>query len=337
MIRFPAHRTALLLALTVSVGACPGRLNRFTFTAPAMGTEFRIVLYAADSMHATEAASGAFSLADSLEAIMSDYRPDSEISRLSNSAGSGRFVGVSAPLMRVLREATDVSDATDGAFDASAGALTRLWRHGIRRGEVPPDSAIRRAVATVGFRDVRFDTTTGSVRLDRPDMRLDLGGIAKGFAADRMLERLRADGLSHALVDAGGDIAAGDAPPSSDGWRVALAGIYPDVGTVTTLVVSNAGLATSGDRFRFIESGGRRYSHIIDPKTGYGTTHTHSVTVIAPSATLADAFASAFTVMPAARAIAHAEFHPRLEARILSRTDSLSFPVLKKTSGFPIH
>lgn len=294
-----------------------------------MGTEFRIIMFAADSTAASGAAATAFALADSLEAIMSDYRPESELNRLSATAGSGRSIPVSEPLLRVLLEAVEVSETTDGAFDVTAGALTRLWRRGIRRGAVPPDTAITAALETIGYRDMSVDSRTGTVRLDRPGSRLDLGGIAKGFTADRMLECLNSSGFAVALVDTGGDIAAGDPPPRLDGWRVSLAD------STRTILVSNAGVATSGDTYRFLQADGRRYSHIVDPTTGYGTTRTHAATVLASSAMMADAFASAFAVMPASEAIDLAESHPNLEARILSRSDSASVPMLLKTTGFP--
>lgn len=325
----------MLLVAAVGLGGCEAsepvaNLARFSFTAPAMGTEFRIVLYADDSTRAAAAAGDAFDLAESLEEIMSDYLPESELNRLSATSAEGRFVPVSEPLLRVLLEAVEVSEASGGAFDVTSGALTRLWRRGIRRGSVPDEASIIAARQAVGYRDMSVDSSAGAVRLGRADMRLDLGGIAKGFAADRMLDCLHADGFAVALVDAGGDIAAGDPPPGSGGWRVLLAD------STHKIIISNAGIATSGDAVRFLEADDRRYSHIVDPITGYGTTHTHSVTVIASSATTADAFASAFAVMPAAEAISLAESLGNLEARILSWSDSASAPVLLKTTGFPI-
>ncbi len=267
-----------------------------------MGTLFRVVLFASDSLAAERAAGAAFARVEALNAILSDYAPDSELNRLSDTAGQDTFVTVSADLWTVLRRAQNVSQATDGAFDVTVGQLTRLWRRAIRRNELPDSAEIAQARATVGFTSLVLDSTgvIGSepgrrvlrVRLQRAGTRLDLGGIAKGYAADAALAVLQERGFHRALVDAGGDIVAGAPPPDRDGWSIDL----PD-GETTSL--ANGAVAVSGDTYRFVEAGGTRYSHIIDPQTGYGTTQVPTVVYFATDAMTADAWASAQLVLEA--------------------------------------
>ncbi|MDH3592373.1 MAG: FAD:protein FMN transferase [Planctomycetota bacterium] len=234
-----------------------------------MGTRARVVLYANDVALARRAADAALDRIAALEAVMSDYRDDSELMRLC-AAGGGV---VSDDLRRVLVAARDVSAQSDGAFDVTIGPIVKLWRKRVM--PTPAD------LAKVGWRKVRIEGTR--VRLE-PGMQLDLGGIGKGFAADEALQAMRAHGVQRALVDIGGDLAVGKGP-----WRVRVAG--------ELRALENCGVAASGDTERFIEIDGVRYSHLVDPRTGIGLTHRMRVTVIAPTGTEADAWASAASVM----------------------------------------
>lgn len=288
---------------------------RFEFAERHMGTTFRIVLFAPDSATSAAGAAAAFALIGELDRRFSDYDPESEVSRLGEVAGLERGRAVSAELADILALARTWSDRTDGAFDVTVGPLTRLWRWSARRGELPASARLARARAAVGWRWLEVDEVARVVRLRRPGMVIDLGGIAKGYAADAALSELARRGLHSALVDAGGDIAVGEAPPGEAGWRVAVedgagAGATGEAGDRTehaprTLVLANAGVATSGDRFRSFEVGGVRYSHIVDPRTGLGVTRPRAVTVIARDATTADVLASALSVLdePAGRAL----------------------------------
>ncbi|HUG40899.1 MAG TPA: FAD:protein FMN transferase [Longimicrobiales bacterium] len=261
-----------------------------------MGTTFRVVLFAPDSATAAAGAAAAFERIADLDRRLSDYDPESELSRLAEVAGAGHGRAVSPALADILAIARGWSERTGGAFDVTVGPLTRLWRWSARRGELPDSVRLARARAAVGWRCLDVDTATGVVRLARPGMALDLGGIAKGYAADAALAELARRGLRAALVDAGGDIAMGDAPPGEEGWHVA---VEREGGAAAggALVVANAGVATSGAAFRYFEAGGFRYSHIVDPRTGLGVTRSRAVTVVAPDATTADVLASALSVL----------------------------------------
>ncbi|MCC6461597.1 MAG: FAD:protein FMN transferase, partial [Saprospiraceae bacterium] len=185
---------------------------------------------------------------------------------------------------------------SDGAFDVTVGALTRLWRRARHQQELPDPARLAAARATVGWRSLRF-SKNHRLRLTRAGTRLDLGGIAQGYAADECLRLLRIAGIRQALADAGGDIALGDAPPDASGWRIEKPGLGP-AGEAKTevLFLSNCGITTSGASSRYLEMDGVRYSHIVDPRSGQSLTHRNLVTVQAPDATTADAWATAISV-----------------------------------------
>lgn len=273
-------------------------LHRYEFSHPQMGTVFRLAFYTEkDSITAAATAARVFRRVDTLNRIFSDYLPESELNRLSDQAGRKEPVAVSAELADILWRARRFSKATNGAFDVTVGALTRLWRRARNMQEMPDPARLQSALQTVGWRSVQF-TGKQQLRLARPGARLDLGGIAQGYAADECLRVLRTAGINRALADAGGDIALGDAPPGVAGWRIEIPGARPDNPEI--LYLANCGITTSGATYRYLEINGIRYSHIVNPKTGLGLTHRILVTVQAPDATTADAWATAISVGGAA-------------------------------------
>lgn len=285
------------LVFSFTASAQPA-FHRYEFSHPQMGTVFRLVFYTQqDSAGAAAIAARVFRRVDTLNQIFSDYLPDSELNRLSDRAGQMYPVPVSAELADILRKSRHFSKATNGAFDVTVGALTRLWRRARTMQEMPDTARLQAALQTVGWKSVRFNGKR-QIWLARPGARLDLGGIAQGFAADECLRLLQAAGIRQALADAGGDIALGDAPPGAAGWRIEKPGEDPSNPEV--LYLANCGITTSGATYRYTEFNGLRYSHIINPKTGVGLTHRVLVTVQAPDATTADAWATAISVGGAA-------------------------------------
>ncbi len=288
--------TLLFGCLTFSLTA-QTPAQRFTFQHPQMGTVFNVVFFAnMDSVAARAVAAKVFARIDTLNAIYSDYLPESELSRLSDKAGSGEKVKVSPEMWDILRLANQYSRASNGCFDVTVGAVTRLWRKARNMKELPDTSRITAARATVGYASIQF-YKGHRVRLGKKGTRLDLGGIAQGYAADDCLQLLKKAGISRALVDAGGDIALGDPPPGTTGWTIERATGNDGPEKTVVMTLSNCGITTSGAQYRFFESGGVRYSHIVDPRTGWGMTHRHLVTVQAPNAVTADAWATALSVM----------------------------------------
>lgn len=299
-IRF-VHALALLL-LAAARGAAQ---VRHEFVEMHMGMPTRIVLYAPAGEGAS-AARRAFDVIARLEDVASDYRPAGELRRLS--ATHGRWVPVSEPLFEVLERALRVARATDGAFDPTVGPLVALWREARRTGTLPSRRAVAAARRRTGWRHLSLDPARRRARLERAGMRLDLGGIAKGFILQAALDTLRAHGVTRALVEAGGDIVVGDAPPGRRGWRVDAPGADSIVAPRAAALV-NAAVATSGPTAQFVEIGGVRYSHVVDPRTGVGLTRGEHATVVAPHGATADALATALTVLdPSRRAAALARF-----------------------------
>jgi thiamine biosynthesis lipoprotein len=273
-------------------------LARFEFAQPQMGVPFRIVLYAPNAVAASNAAHAAFARIAALNHIMSDYEDDSELTRLSRTAGSGRVVRISDDLWRVLVAGQAFARRTSGAFDLTVGPVVQLWRRARRQHELPDPAKLKAALQAVGHRKVVLDARHRTAQLLVPGMRLDLGSIAKGDAADQALSVLRAHGLTRALVAGGGDLAAGDPPPGKRGWRIEIAPLDVTNAPPQKFVwLANAGLATSGDLFQHVEIEGRRYSHIVDPHTGIGLTDHSLVTVIAPDCLTANGLSTSASVL----------------------------------------
>jgi thiamine biosynthesis lipoprotein len=309
----PATFVALGAALA---GAAP-ELERFEFSETIMAVPVMIKLYAPDAAAASAAAEAAFARVRALNAILSDYDEESELRRLSAAAVRPGGVAVSDDLWRVLGRAQEISAASEGALDVTVGPAVALWRFAKRRHQLPVPGALAEALARVDYRLVRLHPEGRRVELLKADMQLDAGGIAKGYAVDAALKVLRERGLGRAIVDAGGDIAVGDPPPGAAGWRIGVELQKKDAPPERFLSLSRVGIATSGDTRQYVYIGGRRYSHILDPKTGLGMADRRCVAVVAPDATTADALATALSVLDPARGCALADGMPGTAALIV--------------------
>jgi thiamine biosynthesis lipoprotein len=273
-----------------------------------MGGTVRIVLYADGAGRAERAARDAFEAVAAVDRDMSDYKPESELSRLSDAAGAGARP-VSEPLFEVLEAGDRIAARSDGAFDVTVGPLVQLWRKARRERRLPAPDEIEAARRLVGHALLHLDAGARTARLERAGMRLDLGGIAKGYACDRALRALAAHGIRRAMVDGEGDLALGDPPPGRDAWRIQIVN-HPEL----VLRLARCGVATSGDSERFVEIGGRRYSHIVDPRTGIGLEGMSLATVVASDGKTADALATAVSVLGPERGLALAGSLPGVSA-----------------------
>jgi thiamine biosynthesis lipoprotein len=262
-----------------------------------MGVPFKLVLYAADEAAANSASEAAFSRVAELNRILSDYDPNSELSRLSQGAPQAQGVPVSGPLWLVLERSQQLADATDGAFDVTVGPYVRLWRRARREKEMPSALRLQEARDAVGYKYLELDAENRTARLLRPRMRLDLGGIAMGYAVDEALKVLRERGISRALVDASGDIAVGDPPPGKPGWTIDVMPLSADGTPARRVVLANAAVTTAGDAHQHVVLDGKRYSHIVDPRTGLGMTDRVGVAVIARDCLTADSLDTAASVL----------------------------------------
>ena len=286
---------------------------RHEFSELHMGLEVRIVLYAPDETRARAAARAAFDRIAALEDIMSDYRAKSEIRRLERR--EGEWVPVSEDLFRVLGLAIEIASASDGAFDPTVGPLVALWREARRLRRLPSDAQLDSARGRVGWRRVSLDTARQRVRITGEGTRLDLGGIAKGYIVQQAVLALRELGVTSALVEAGGDIVVGDAPPGHAGWHIETPTGDSTVRAGAAALTKTA-ISTSGPGAQFVEIGGKRYSHVVDPRTGFGLTNGAQATVIAFDGALADALSTALTVLGREEAVHLLARYPGVTASV---------------------
>lgn len=282
--------SVFLLSLTLSAVG-----EKFSFERELMATRFVIVCYTDDPAAAKNAAEAAFAIGEKVNAVASDYLPESELNQLA-SKSIDTPVAVTPLFFDLLEHSLKVAESTQGAFDPTLGPLTKLWRETRNNKRLPDPETLKTARAAVGWKHFTLDQKTSSIKLLQKNMAFDLGGIAKGYAADLMLESLIAAGLPQSMVTAGGDIRLGNPPPGRDGWNVAVQTFELNKRD-EILVLSNAAVSTSGDLHQSVEIDGVKYSHILDPKTGLGLTRRIAATVIADNATLSDPIATAACVL----------------------------------------
>jgi thiamine biosynthesis lipoprotein len=271
--------------------------NRYAYSMQKMGSPFNIVLYADTKQMADSVAQESFKLVDSINLVCSDYDSSSELFKLRYAA-VGKSIKVSPILMELFCTAHKAYKDADGSFDITVGPLSRLWRSARKSQQFPTNAAINEARNRVGFNKLQIDSNAQTITFLQSKMQLDMGAIAKGYAADKVLALLQSHGITTALVDAGGDMVAFGIPPQKKGWTIGInvPGQQEKL-LERKLVLSNKAVATSGDAFQFMVHEGKRYGHIIDPRTGYGVTFQRNVTVVAPTATTADWLATACSIL----------------------------------------
>jgi thiamine biosynthesis lipoprotein len=234
---------------------------------------------------------------EALESALSRYRELSDIARVNASAAVGP-VRVSPSTFRLLERARVLSEATEGAFDITVGPVVNLWRVARRKHALPNPDRLLEARGRVGYQGMELDPAAHTALLRKPRMRLDAGGIAKGYAMEEALLVLRGLGLPRAMVAGGGDMALGEPPPGESGWRIEVSSL--DAGGAPAprfLRLANCSVATSGDLYQRLEIEGKRYSHIVDPRTGIGLTDHSLVTVVAARGIEADALSKVLAVL----------------------------------------
>ena len=280
--------------------------QRFEFVEPEMGVDFHLKFYAPNQAEAERVAKAVYARVEHLNGIFSDYDPESELNRIS--AIHGQSTKVSTELFDVLSKSQELSIQTRGAFDVTAGPSVRFWRKVRKQGEMLPLQELREARSRVGFHQVKLNERLNAVTLTAPNLQLDLGGIAKGFAVDEAMRILKQKGIYRAFVAASGDMLAGEAPLGKPGWKVEVrnvdqfGNIYP-----RAIYLCNQALSTSGDTEQYVEIDGSRFSHIVDPRTGIGLTSRIQVSVISGSSTVSDSYATAICVLGKQQGLQFAE------------------------------
>jgi thiamine biosynthesis lipoprotein len=296
-------------------------LQRFDYTAPKMGTVFHMTFYAPDQATADRASAAAWARVDQLNAMLSDYDPNSELSKLGQLTLDGPMkqpVPVSDDLYRILERSIEAAKLSGGTFDITVGPLSQLFRRSRRLEIAPTTQRIDEARNSVGYQYIKLDPAHHAVQLLAAKMRLDVGGIAKGYTSEAVLQLLREKfNITAALCGAAGDVAIGEPPPGKSGWTVALENLDATSTSRGAYVeLHNYGISTSGDTERYVIIDGVRYSHIIDPRTGRSLTNRINCTAIAPNDTLADWLAAAVCILGPSDGLAMIERIPGAAARV---------------------
>lgn len=323
-------------------GVAGEKQPRYERRQPHMGTEFTILVAPTDAGKdgeadpaMVEAVDAAFRRIAELDQRLSNYQRDSELNQLAAGAPHTQPSPVSDDLYRVLLRSEEVSRASEGAFDITVGPLTRLWRQARRTQAWPDATRLQQARELVGYERVHLHPEMQGASLELAGMQLDLGGIAKGDALDQAYEELRRRGYSQSLVEGGGDLRVGAAPPAADGepgWVIAVAGLHAAESEAGRLRLADRAVATSGDLHQYFEYDGVRYSHLVDPRTGIGLRLRSSVTVVAPDGITADAWATALSVLGPEAGLRRAAELPGLEVRFVWEEDGVQR--MRETAGF---
>jgi thiamine biosynthesis lipoprotein len=289
-----------------------------------MGTRVSINVWVGEGSPAQAGAAieAAFAEIERIEQIMSEWRPSSELSQLNDNAG-GPARPLSPELFEVLQRSKVIAEATDGAFDPTFHAVGQLWH--FEPGARPPaPERIAEKLALVGWQNIELDPNTGVGRLARPGMKIGLGAIAKGYAVDRASQLLLQHGFADHIVEGGGDTYVSGSKGGAS-WKVGIQ--RPDrAGSLAAIPATDRAIVTSGGYQRFLEVDGKRYAHILDPRTGWPldeSASAQSVTLVAANATDADAYATAVAVMGPEKGMAFVEAHPELEAVLVTRSGEL--------------
>lgn len=308
--RLMSLRFRILLMLALALSGRGADLVRHDFSGPGMATTFRIACYAEDARAAADAADRCFRKIAELNDRFTDYEPASELMRLC-APDIPMPVAVSEPLYDLLKRSLQLAEVTGGAFDPTCGHLSHLWRRTKRTGRLPPAERLAQGIAATDWHRITLEPGGRKVSL-APGTLVDLGGIAKGRAADECLRLLGECGITRAVVQAGGDTVAGDPPPGETGWEVVLrTGSLQE----SRIRLARRAVSTSGDLHQFIELDGRRYSHILSPWTGLGLTERIACSVTAPDCTTSDALATAMCVMGEEAGMRLARRLPGVEVR----------------------
>ena len=282
--------------------------EKYTFSQPKMGSPLTITMYASDSSKASYIAKEAYKIVDSLNIIYSDYIENSELNELSKKAGINTFTKVSSALWEMLNLSIKAAQQSKGAYDITIGSIVKLWRKARKEKIFPEENNLKNALKAVGYQSIILDSTTQSVKLLNANTQLDVGGIGKGYVAQVVLNFCKSKGIERVLVDAGGKLAM--VTQVDKPWKIGITIPNSEELIPLYLRLQNQAVATSGNRYQFVEIGGKKYSHIVNPRTGLGLTHQRNVTAIAPDGATADWLATACSVLSVRRALRLIESMP---------------------------
>ena len=287
------HLTVCFLLFSLTSGFSQ---QVFKKTTVLMGSVFELTLVEKDSALAHEHLQQVISEIDRIENLISEWRPQTQVSEVNRNAGI-RPVKVDREVLELTRRALRYSELSEGAFDISIAAMDKLWRFDGSMTEMPAEEAIRKSVERVGYRHIVLDSAASTIYLAIPGMKIGFGSIGKGYAADKGRELMQALGVQGGIVNASGDLSSWGTPPGSKVWKIGIYNPFKPQKILKVLKIKEAAVATSGSYEKYAEIHGKRYSHIINPKTGYPSTGLTSVTVTGPTAEFSNALSTSVMVL----------------------------------------
>jgi thiamine biosynthesis lipoprotein len=304
----------------------------FKYHQVAMGTVIEITLIVNDEEKANKAALQAFQEIKRIETLMSPWLDSSDVTRINRSSGKER-VKVSPETMEVIKKAQEISELSEGGFDITADALTELWR-GARKKKIPPSiEEVKEKLGLVNFKNIEMDQE-GKVFLKKKGMAIDLGGIAKGYAVDRAFELLKSLGYKNLIVNAGGDLRVGGTK-NKQPWSIGIQNPREFQKILARISVLDTAIATSGDYEKYFIYQGKRYHHIFNPRDGFPTEGSQSVTIIAKDCITADGLATAVFVLGAEKGYSLCQKLEGVDCIIVDKEGKIIFsPGLKGRISF---
>lgn len=286
----------LLFSLTFLLSLNALAEDIYKRTLKLMGSRFEITVIAGNKAEADEYIDLAVTEIVRIEKLISSWDPNSQTSEINRNAGL-KAVTVNRELFSLIQRAIKISEITDGAFDISYASMDRIWKFDGSMNEMPSEEEIKASVAKVGFKNILLDEKNSTVFLKKSGMKIGFGAIGKGYAADKAKDLLLSKGVPGGIINASGDMNTWGKQPDGREWMVALTNPLNKDQAFALLPIREGAVVTSGDYEKFVQFNGVRYSHIINPKTGYPATGIISVSVFAPKAELADALATSVFVL----------------------------------------
>ncbi|WP_407486519.1 FAD:protein FMN transferase [Elizabethkingia anophelis] len=281
-----------LLLCTISISAQVQRSRLVTL----MGSRFQITLVDKDSISAEQNIDKAVAEITRIENLISEWRPETQISQVNQNAGI-KPIKVDREVFDLTKKGLYFSKLTDGAFDISIVAMDKIWKFDDSMDELPSEQAIKESVRNVGYQNIILDNTNCTIFLRNPGMKIGFGSIGKGYAADKTRDLMKSMGVKAGIIDASGDISTWGTQPDGKLWAIGINNPFNDHKMAAVLYFKENSVTTSGSYEKYAEIHGKRYSHIMNPKTGYPSTGLTSVTITGPNATMANGFSTSVMVL----------------------------------------
>ncbi|MEP6931703.1 MAG: FAD:protein FMN transferase [Flavobacterium sp.] len=274
---------------------CTGQIMRKRTTL-LMGSRFDITIVAEDSLTAVTRINETIAEITRIENLISDWKSDSQVSEVNQNAGI-RAIKVDREVFDLTKRAIDISEMTNGAFDISFAAMEKIWKYDGSMTDMPTPEQVKKSVEKVGYKNILLDSLQSTIFLKFPGMKIGFGSIGKGYAADKAREVMEAKGVKAGIVNASGDLTTWGKQPNGKEWTIGITNPFDTEKFVKIFSLKREAVTTSGNYEKFVELNGKRYSHIINPITGYPATGLVSVTVFGPSAEMANGFSTSLIVM----------------------------------------